>query len=101
MSELAQLRLLHPGWRDVVEVLVVAYALYRVLRLFHGTRTLQIVTGLAMLLLIYAAAWLRGRRDHYHRAGLIVALAVLSLAAPAQIVAVRAGRFPAPAWSPP
>ena len=58
MSELAQLRLLHPGWRDVVEVLVVAYALYRVLRLFHGTRTLQIVTGLAMLLLIYAAAWL-------------------------------------------
>jgi diadenylate cyclase len=58
MSELAQLRLLHPGWRDVVEVVVVAYALYRVLRLFHGTRTLQIVTGLAMLLLIYAASWL-------------------------------------------
>ncbi|HTK47102.1 MAG TPA: diadenylate cyclase CdaA [Gemmatimonadaceae bacterium] len=58
MNELAQLRLLHPGWRDVVEVVVVAYALYRVLRLFHGTRTLQIVTGLAMLLVIYAAAFL-------------------------------------------
>jgi diadenylate cyclase len=58
VSELAQLRLLHPGWRDVVEVVVVAYALYRVLRLFHGTRTLQIVTGLAMLLVIYAAAFL-------------------------------------------
>jgi len=58
MNELAQLRLLHPGWRDVIEVLLVAYALYRVLRLFHGTRTLQILTGLAMLLGIYAVAWL-------------------------------------------
>jgi len=58
MSELAQLRLLHPGWRDVIEVLVVAYALYRVLRLFHGTRTLQIVTGLGMLIAIYTAAWI-------------------------------------------
>ena len=57
MSELAQLRLLNPGWRDLVEVLIVAYALYRVLRLFHGTRTLQIVTGLGMLLAIYSAAW--------------------------------------------
>jgi diadenylate cyclase len=58
MSALAQLRLLHPGWRDVVEVLVVAYALYRVLRLFHGTRTLQIVSGMGTLLLVYVAAWL-------------------------------------------
>jgi diadenylate cyclase len=53
-----QLRLLHPGWRDVIEVLVVAYALYRVLRLFHGPRTLQIVTGIGILLAAYAAAWL-------------------------------------------
>jgi diadenylate cyclase len=58
MNGLAQLRLLHPGWRDVVEILIVAYTLYRVLRLFHGTRTLQIVTGMGMLLAIYAAAWL-------------------------------------------
>jgi diadenylate cyclase len=57
MNELQQLRLLHPGWRDAVEILIVAYALYRVLRLFHGTRTLQIVTGLAMLVAVYAAAW--------------------------------------------
>jgi cytochrome bd ubiquinol oxidase subunit I len=35
---------------------------------------------------VYAAAWLRGRRDGYHRAGLVVPLAVLCLAAPAQIV---------------
>lgn len=57
MNELVQLRLLHPGWRDVLEILIVAYALYRVLLLFHGTRTLQIVTGLVMLLAIYSAAW--------------------------------------------
>lgn len=57
MRELAQLRLLHPGWRDVLEIVIVAYTLYRVLLLFHGTRTLQIVTGLVMLLAVYSAAW--------------------------------------------
>jgi cytochrome d ubiquinol oxidase subunit I len=35
---------------------------------------------------VYAYAWLKGRRDGYHRAGLIVPLAVLCLAAPAQLV---------------
>jgi diadenylate cyclase len=58
MTELMQLRLLHPGWRDLVEIVLVAYALYRVLCLFHGTRTLQIVSGLGMLLAAYAVAWL-------------------------------------------
>jgi diadenylate cyclase len=57
VTEVEQLRLLHPGWRDVLEIVVVAYALYRVLRLFHGTRTLQIMTGLGILLAIYAVAW--------------------------------------------
>ena len=36
---------------------------------------------------VYAFAWLRGRRDRYHRAGLIVPLAVVALAAPAQLLA--------------
>lgn len=58
MTELEQLRLLHPGWRDIFEVVVVAYALYRVLRLFHGTRTVQIVAGMGVLLAVYAASWL-------------------------------------------
>jgi cytochrome d ubiquinol oxidase subunit I len=35
---------------------------------------------------VYASAWLRGRRDRYHRTGLVVALAFASLAAPVQIV---------------
>src|SRR3954465_14292580 len=35
---------------------------------------------------VYAAAWLRGRRDRYHRTALVVALAFASLAAPVQVV---------------
>jgi diadenylate cyclase len=35
----------------------VAYALYRILRLFHGPRTLQVVTAIGVLLAAYAAAW--------------------------------------------
>jgi diadenylate cyclase len=60
MNELPPLQVLRPGWRDLVEVLVVAYALYRVLRLFHGTRTLQIVAGIGVLLAVYTVAWLAG-----------------------------------------
>ena len=44
-----------------------------------------IVAG-ALVASVYAAAWLRGRRDRYHRAGLVIPLAVLALAAPAQLV---------------
>jgi cytochrome d ubiquinol oxidase subunit I len=44
------------------------------------------IVASALVAGVYAVAWLKGRRDHYHRAGLIVPLAVLSLAAPAQVV---------------
>jgi cytochrome bd ubiquinol oxidase subunit I len=44
------------------------------------------IVASALVAAVYAAAWLRGRRDGYHRAGLVVPLAVLCLAAPAQIV---------------
>jgi cytochrome d ubiquinol oxidase subunit I len=44
------------------------------------------IVASALVAGVYATAWLRGRRDRYHRAGLIVPLAVLALAAPAQIV---------------
>ena len=44
-----------------------------------------IVAG-ALVASVYAVAWLRGRRDRYHRAGLVIPLAVLALAAPAQLV---------------
>jgi cytochrome d ubiquinol oxidase subunit I len=35
---------------------------------------------------VYARAWLKGRRDRYHRTGLVVALSVAALAAPVQII---------------
>jgi cytochrome d ubiquinol oxidase subunit I len=35
---------------------------------------------------VYAYAWLKGRRDRYHRTALVVTLAFASLAAPAQVV---------------
>ncbi|MQA73962.1 MAG: cytochrome ubiquinol oxidase subunit I [Solirubrobacterales bacterium] len=35
---------------------------------------------------VYAVAWLRGRRDHYHRAALIVPLTIACLAAPVQLL---------------
>jgi cytochrome bd ubiquinol oxidase subunit I len=36
---------------------------------------------------VYAYAWMHGRRDHYHRTGLVVALSFAALAAPVQIIA--------------
>jgi cytochrome bd ubiquinol oxidase subunit I len=44
------------------------------------------IVASALVAGVYAAAWLRGRRDAYHRAGLVIPLAVLCLAAPAQVV---------------
>jgi cytochrome d ubiquinol oxidase subunit I len=35
---------------------------------------------------IYASAWLKGRRDRYHRTGLVVALSFAALAAPVQVI---------------
>jgi cytochrome bd ubiquinol oxidase subunit I len=35
---------------------------------------------------VYARGWLRGRRDRHHRVGLVVALSVAALAAPAQLL---------------
>ena len=44
------------------------------------------IVASALVAGVYSVAWLKGRRDHYHRIGLIVPLAVLSLATPAQVV---------------
>src|SRR5918911_2063700 len=35
---------------------------------------------------VYARAWLKGRRDRYHRTGLVVALSFAALAAPVQVI---------------
>ena len=57
MSVLEQLRILHPTWRDVVEIALVAFVLYRALLLVHGTRAAQMLFGIVILVLVYAAAW--------------------------------------------
>ncbi len=58
MNLLDQLRLLHFGWRDAIEVAIVAFVFYRVLLLIHGTRAVQMLLGVVMLVFVYAAAWL-------------------------------------------
>jgi len=57
MELLAQVRLLHFGWRDVTEIALVSYVIYRLLLLFHGTRALQMLAGVVVLCVGYAAAW--------------------------------------------
>ena len=47
-----------PGWRDLLEILIVAYVIYSLLRFLVGTRALQIVFGLLVLAVIYLAAFL-------------------------------------------
>jgi diadenylate cyclase len=57
VTGLEHFRLLHPGWRDVLEVAIVAYVLYRALLLFQRTRAVRILLGLAVLVTIYAVAY--------------------------------------------
>jgi len=52
-----QIRLLRPDWRDAIEILVVAYVLYRLLLLLHGTRAVQMLIGIVVLVLAFALAW--------------------------------------------
>lgn len=51
-----QLRYLVPGVWDVVEILIVAYVIYRLLLFLAGTRALQILVGLIILVMIYFGA---------------------------------------------
>ena len=55
---LDQFRFLVPGLRDVVEILVVAYLIYRALLFLAGTRALQILIGLVILGVVYFLALL-------------------------------------------
>ncbi len=46
------------GWKDVIEILLVAYLIYRILVLWTGTRAFQILVGLVLLVAVYAMAQL-------------------------------------------
>lgn len=47
---------LQVGWKDLLEILLVAYLIYRVLLLWTGTRAFQILFGLVLLVAVYAMA---------------------------------------------
>jgi diadenylate cyclase len=47
-----------PSWRDLLEILIVAAVLYKVLKFLAGTRALQILFGVLALAVIYVAAFL-------------------------------------------
>ena len=53
---LEQFRFLIPGWRDLIEILIVSIVIYRLLLFLAGTRALQILFGLVVLVLAYFAA---------------------------------------------
>jgi diadenylate cyclase len=57
MNILEQLRLLHPGWRDLVEVVIVSIAIYRVLLIIHRTRAMQVLAGVIVLALAFGIAY--------------------------------------------
>jgi diadenylate cyclase len=58
MSVLDQFGLIEFGWRDAIEIAVVAFVIYRVLLLIHGTRAVQILLGIIFLVFTYALALL-------------------------------------------
>ncbi len=53
---LEHLRFLIPGWRDIIEILIVALVIYQLLLALAGTRALQILVGLFVLGLVYFGA---------------------------------------------
>ncbi|MFH7325023.1 diadenylate cyclase CdaA [Desulfurivibrio sp. C05AmB] len=43
-------------WQDVLDILIVAYLIYRIILLIRGTRAMQMLIGIAVLIVIYFAA---------------------------------------------
>jgi diadenylate cyclase len=49
-----------PRWQDVVDVLIVAYVIYRIALLIRGTRTMQMVVGLVIVGVAFVASQIFG-----------------------------------------
>ncbi|MCG6957293.1 MAG: diadenylate cyclase CdaA [Gemmatimonadetes bacterium] len=77
-----QLQFLKPGWTDLVEILVVAFLLYRLLLVLHRTRAMQILLGVVLLGLFYGLSRLldliliRTILEKFFQYGAIAALVV-------------------------
>ena len=44
-----------PRWQDVLDILIVAYVIYRIALLIRGTRTMQMVVGLLVVAALSSA----------------------------------------------
>jgi diadenylate cyclase len=51
-----QLRFLTPGFPDLVEILIVAFLLYRILLVIQRTRAMQIMLGVVLVAMLYGLA---------------------------------------------
>lgn len=49
-----------PRWQDLLDVLIVAYVIYRIALLIRGTRTMQMVVGLVIVGVAYVASQVFG-----------------------------------------
>ena len=57
MSVFQQFVVLDFDWRDAAQIALVAFVIYRLLLLLHGTRAVQMLTGIVVLVMAYAIAW--------------------------------------------
>jgi len=77
-----QLLFLHPGWGDLIEILIVAVLFYRVLLLLQKTRAMQMLLGAFLLVGVYFLARLLDFSlipfllENFFRYGAIAALVV-------------------------
>jgi diadenylate cyclase len=53
---LEQIGFLAPSWQDLIEILIVAAVFYRILVLLAGTRAIQMLLGLLLLIAVYFIA---------------------------------------------
>lgn len=51
-----QLQFFRPGWTDLIEILIVAFLLYRILVVIQRTRGIQIVLGVVLLTFTYGVS---------------------------------------------
>lgn len=79
MNALDQLRGLSFGWREVLQALLLGYALYLLVRSVRGTRAMQILTALAMLVAAYGVAWLFELQLITHILGFVFRYGVIAL----------------------
>lgn len=55
-AALESIRFLDFGWKDLFQILLVSYLIYRILVLWTGTRAFQILFGLVLLVAVYGVA---------------------------------------------